>query len=259
MITCYALLRKGERNLYLSPYLQTEKTSLWDPEEAVVLKSSGMLTKSQKDEASYALYAAIDFSVDRWIQDKQYVPRLLVSSLVFMVVYFFMSLVIRDPIPMVDELLISSGLTIFSWIALAKRDTRSSLAIKRRYELKASAGSPDFLQDEGLFALESYLEDSSQLDRLDLCNSLCLSSKDPLAPLSYEQAPPWVEEVLLLLELHMKVNQKFLYRYYKKVCSLREGKRTSSKLSARLFHLSMQQKLDIPQLSLCVALREQMS
>ena len=259
MITCYTILRKGERNLYLSPYLQTEKTSLWDPEEAVVLKSSGMLTKAQKDEASYALYTAIDFSVDRWIQDKQYVPRLLVSALVFMVVYFFMSLVIRDPIPIVDELLISSGLTIFCWITLAKRDTRSSIAIKRRYELKASAGSPDFLQDEGLFALEIYLEEASQLDRLDLCNSLCLSSKEPLTPLSYEEAEPWGADVLLLLELQLRINQKLLYRYYKKICSIREDKRGSSKLSARLFHLSMQQKLDIPLLALCVALHEHMN
>ncbi|HKL57023.1 MAG TPA: hypothetical protein VJ854_01380, partial [Sphaerochaeta sp.] len=90
MITCYALLRKVGSNLYLSPYLKPEKTATLDADTPVALVSSGMLTKGQKDEASFALYSAIDFSVDRWIQDKQYIPRLLICSVVFMVTYFFM-------------------------------------------------------------------------------------------------------------------------------------------------------------------------
>jgi hypothetical protein len=71
----------------------------WKEDEEVVLKSSGMLTKNQKDEVTYALYAAIDFSVDRWIQNKQYVPRLLICALIFTASYFLLSLAIRDPIP----------------------------------------------------------------------------------------------------------------------------------------------------------------
>lgn len=42
----------------------------WKEDEEVVLKSSGMLTKNQKDEVTYALYSAIDFSVDRWIPEQ---------------------------------------------------------------------------------------------------------------------------------------------------------------------------------------------
>ncbi|MGH0052543.1 MAG: hypothetical protein ACQ5SW_04045, partial [Sphaerochaetaceae bacterium] len=83
MITCYLLQRQNSENLCLSPYLDVDRVARWGEEEQVVLKSSGMLTKSQQDEVSYALYAAIDFSVDRWIQNKQYIPRLLFSALVF--------------------------------------------------------------------------------------------------------------------------------------------------------------------------------
>ncbi len=257
MITCYALLRKIGSNLYLSPYLNTDKAAHLDADTPVVLKSSGMLTKGQKDEASYALYRAIDFSVDRWIQDKQYIPRLLVCAAVFMVTYFFMSLAIRDPIPMLDEMLVSTALTIFCWVALAKRDTRSSLALQRRYELKGKAGSTDYQEQEGLFALEAFLQDISALDMQDVSDNLCLVEKKGFELLTEEQKGPWAKEFLELLLLHLKVRQKNIYRMYHRVHSVRESQKPNLRLSQRLFHLSMQQKIDLPLLTLTVILSEQ--
>lgn len=257
MITCYALLRKIGQNLYLSPYLKTDKATLLDAETPVVLKSSGMLTKGQKDEASYALYSAIDFSVDRWIQDKQYIPRLLICAAVFMVTYFFMSLAIRDPIPMLDEMVVSTALTIFCWVTLAKRDTRSSLALQRRYELKGKAGSPDYQEQEGLFALEAFLQDISSLDMRDVCDNLCLVEKKDFVLLSEAQKGPWAKEFLGLLLLHLKVRQKGLYRMYARVRSVREAQKPNIRLAQRMFHLGMQQKLDLPLLTLAVILSEQ--
>jgi len=257
MITCYALLRKVGANLYLSPYLKPEKIASLASDTPVVLKSSGMLTKGQKDEASFALYRAIDFSVDRWIQDKQYIPRLLVCAAVFMVIYFFMSLAIRDPIPMVDEILVSTAFTIFCWIVLAKRDTRSSRAQQRRYELKAKAGSPDYQQQEGIFALESFLQDIAGLDMQDVSDNLCLVGEKGFELLSDEQKGPWAEEFLSLLLLHLKVRQKSLWRMAQRVRSVRAAQKPNLRLSQRLFHLSMQQKIDLPLLALTVILAEQ--
>ncbi len=259
MITCYALLRKVGSNLYLSPYLKTDRVSQMDSETPVVLKSSGMLTKGQKDEASYALYSAIDFYVDRWIQDKQYIPRLLICAVVFMVTYFFMSLAIRDPIPMLDEMLVSSGLTLFCWIALAKRDTRSSVARQRRYELKGQAGSPDYQQLESLFVLEAFLQDIASLDMQDVSDNLCLVGDKNFDLLTEEQRGPWAEEFLSLLLLHLKVRQKSLYRMYQRVRSVRESKKPNLRLAQRLFHLNMQQRLDLPLLALTVILAEQVN
>lgn len=257
MITCYALLRKVGSNLYLSPYLKPEKTATLDADTPVALVSSGMLTKGQKDEASFALYSAIDFSVDRWIQDKQYVPRLLISAVVFMVTYFFMSLAIRDPLPMIDEVLVSTGLTVVCWIALAKRDTRSSRALQRRYELKAKAGSPDYQVQEGIFALEAFLQDIESLDMQDVCDNLCLVEKKEFELLSEEQKGLWSQEFLELLLLHLKVRNRSLWRTVQRVHTVRESKKPNLRLSQRLFHLSIQQKLDLPLLSLCVVLLEQ--
>ena len=259
MITCYALLRKVGANLYLSPYLKTDKVTLLDADTPVVLKSSGMLTKNQKDEASFALYRAIDFSVDRWIQDKQYVPRLLICAVVFLVTYFFMSLAIRDPLPMIDEILVSSGLSIFCWVALARRDTRSSLALQRRYELKGKAGSPDYQEQEGIFALESFLQDVSNLDMQDLSDAICLVEKKEFTLLPEGQRGPWAEEFLELLLLHWKVRQKNLWRMVRRVRAVRESRKPNLRLSQRLFHLSMQQRIDLPLIALAVLLSEQVN
>ncbi len=257
MITCYALLRKSKANLYLSPYLKPEKVAALDADTPVVLKSSGMLTKAQKDEASFALYSAIDFSVDRWIQDKQYVPRLLICAAVFMVTYFFMSLAIRDPIPMLDEMLISTALTVFCWIALAKRDTRSSLAQRRRIALKAAAGSTDYQEQEGIFALEEFLQDIASLDLRDVSDNLCLVEKKSFAPLLTDSKAPWAEEVLALLLLQLKVRNKSLWRMVQRVRAVRQSQKPNLRLAQRIFHLSMQQKIDLPLLTLAVVLSEQ--
>lgn len=224
-----------------------------------MLKSSGMLTKNQRDEVSYALYAAIDFSVDRWIQNKQYIPRLLISAVVFTASYFFMSLAIRDPpLPMVDELLISGGLVVLSWNYLAKRDTRSSVAQRRRYELKLRCGGEREEEiDEQLFAVESFLDEVSSEDPLELCNSLALVSSQPLKPISYEGGSnETLKELGEMLARYLRIYNKSLYRMALKVHNQRMQRKKDERLAARLFHQSMQKRLDIGLLALLVSLME---
>jgi hypothetical protein len=256
MIICYLIGRAKRPDIVLSPYPKQDPATLWEEEEQVCLKSSGTLTKQQKDEATYALYASVDFAVDRWIQDKQYVPRLLVSALVFLAIYFFLSLVIRDPIPMVDELVASSLATVATWIYLSRRDTRSSLAAKRRYELKAKAGSPVYETEEGLLALEMFLDEVAQMDSLDLCEALCGQGTEKLPVLTMEDRPAWAREVLSLLLLDAGTFRKSLLGEFAKVKAARNGNGRHSSLPAHLFHLSTQGKLDAGLLALLVALDE---
>jgi len=43
-----------------------------------------------------------------------------ICALIFTASYFLLSLAIRDPIPMIDEIAISVGLTLLGWNALGK-------------------------------------------------------------------------------------------------------------------------------------------
>ncbi|NCC66326.1 MAG: hypothetical protein EOM15_16950 [Spirochaetia bacterium] len=256
MITCYYLQRQKRESLCLSPYLDVENANRLEEDEQVMLKASGMLTKNQRDEVSYSLYSAIDFSVDRWIQNKQYVPRLLISALVFTVSYFILSLAIRDPLPMVDELLISGGLAVFTWISLAKRDTRSSVAQRRRTALKIKSSEREEVIEEELFALEQYLDDLHNADALELCHSLCLVSTLPLKPLSYEGSSEVTKALAHLLDLHLRVRDKALHRTVLKIVQQRRQRKSDFRLAQHLFHLQMQQKLDLPLLAFSVLLLE---
>ena len=256
MITCYVLVRHQKSSLCLSPYLDAERMDDWKEDEEVVLKSSGMLTKNQKDEVTYALYAAIDFSVDRWIQNKQYVPRLLICALIFTASYFLLSLAIRDPIPMIDEIAISVGLTLLGWNALAKRDTRSSVAQRRRYELKVRASERQEVIDEQLFALEEYLDEAAKVDALSLCNSLCLVSSEPLLPFSFEGRLDELKDIFKLLFLHVRLNDKALLQMAQTVLRLRRQGKADSRLAAKLYHEHMQKRIDLALLSLLIVLDE---
>ena len=228
----------------------------WKEDEEVVLKSSGMLTKNQKDEVTYALYSAIDFSVDRWIQNKQYVPRLLLCAIIFTASYFLLSLGIRDPIPMVDEIVISAALTILGWTTLAKRDTRSSVAQRRRYELKVRSSELQEVMDQQLFALEEYLDEASKVDALSLCNALCLVSPEQIVSFSFEGQLDELTEITKLLFLYVRVNDKALLKTAQNLLNLRRQKRNNARLAARLFHQHMQRRVDLPLLSLLVTLAE---
>lgn len=256
MITTYILTRHQNKSLVLCPYLDTERLDVWKGDEDVVLKSSGMLTKNQQDEATVQLYSAIDFSVDRWVQNKQYIPRLLVSAVVFTIAYFILSLAIRDPIPMVDEILISTALTIFTWRSLARRDTRSSIAQRRRYELKLKASGRTEVIDESLFAFETFLDEASKADPMQLCKWLCNTGVD--SPISVKLAVEvdMLQEVSNLLFLSVRTYDKSLYRTAETLAQLRASGKSNDRLAAQLFHLNMQNRLDLGLLALVSVLFE---
>jgi len=256
LITCYLLARHQKSSLCLSPYLDAERMDDWKEDEEVVLKSSGMLTKNQKDEVTYALYSAIDFSVDRWIQNKQYVPRLLICALIFTASYFVLSLAIRDPLPMIDEIAISVGLTLLGWNVLAKRDTRSSVAQRKRYELKVRSSERKEVVDQHLFALEEYLDEAAKVDALSLCDSLCLVSPDQVVPFSFDGPLDELGEITKLLFLHMRLNEKALLQTFHAVARLRRQRRADSRLAAKLYHQHMQKRIDLALLSLLIVLDE---
>ncbi|HOE85382.1 MAG TPA: hypothetical protein PLK91_09235, partial [Sphaerochaeta sp.] len=173
MIVSYAIQRKSHALICLTPLSDPKTVETWSSDEEMVLKTSTLLTKRQNDEVTFSLYNTIDYSVDRWIQDKQYVPRLLVSAVVFTISYFIFSLAVRDPIPMIDELVISSILAIVTWRAIARRDSRSAVAQHRRHELKVRSSERQSVIVDELFALEEYLDTLESYDTFTLANALC--------------------------------------------------------------------------------------
>lgn len=82
------------------------------------------------------LYRLIETGVKEWISDTKFIPRFIISAAVFMGVYLFTSLVIRDPIPMVDETVVSLLSAAAAYFYISKRDQSSEKASGKRLELR---------------------------------------------------------------------------------------------------------------------------
>ncbi|WP_422481907.1 hypothetical protein [Pleomorphochaeta sp. DL1XJH-081] len=257
MHACFIIRRSKGEPLYLTPFVDPKRAGSWDPDEEIRWHASTGLTAHEKDDALFTLYTQIDRGVDRWIQDARYLPRLLISAGVFLVVYFFFSLAVRDPLPMIDELVIASGLAVGTAIWLSRRDKKSEMAMKRRLEQKQNASRSDFVIEEGISVYEDYLDTCSYLDTLDLADRLALVGDDgPLPELTLQelQDAPWIKQLHGVLLTHMQLRNKLLFSTYKQVMELHKVSGGSEALSARLVKLAMRGDLDLPLLALLVAI-----
>ena len=246
MIECYTFERYNKPALTLTPFL---KEGFDLTEEHVVLYASGMLNSQQKDQATYSLFSQIDFAVDRWIQDKRYIPRLLISAFVFMMSYLFFSLVVRDPVPMIDELIISTALTIGVWITLARRDTRSLLAQENRQRLKMIATKRTEEINEDLFAIEAYLDSMAKSDARVLAHQIASTSVEPLVTkLSAQEKAT----LLQLLERYGSIYEKATIRWV----PILERRGSKKDHSSKLYIQSSQGSVDLSFLALYTALKQ---
>src|SRR5690554_154615 len=128
MKSCYILRRNREPSLHITPFSNPKSSESWLEDEPIRWHASTGLTAKEHDDALYSLYEEIDKGVDLWILEARYVPRLLISALVFLFLYFFFSLAVRDPIPVIDEFLIGFAGALFTWKGMSKRDKKGELA-----------------------------------------------------------------------------------------------------------------------------------
>ncbi len=247
MANCFIIRRRRGNALYLTPFNDVQTSASWSEDEPVKWFASTGLTTGEKDDALFLLYGQIDRGVDRWIQDKRYIPRLLISAAVFLVLYFFFSLAVRDPIPVIDEFLISLAGAIGIATLLTKKDKKSDLAMKKRLLLKQNGSRGTYEVLEELTIYEEYLNKCSSIETLELADRLC--SKDDLPQLELSKVDFATEFKNLLLK-EIELNDRALYKEY---LHLIVGKIDNS-YSARLVKLAMQKQLDLPLLALMLVI-----
>ncbi len=251
----YALVRRGRPILCLTPLLDPQVVAHADEEAEHTLRTSTMLSRQQADEVTFNLYNFIDFSVDRWIQDRFYVPRLLLSALVFTVSYFIFSLAVRDPIPMIDELIISTVLAIITWRSVAKRDRRSSLAQHRRQRLKVQASERRSEIVDELFGIEEFLDELAGRDYYTLSYSLCGVGEGKAVNFTHSVEQEMIDEMSELLPLVLRTSYKEVLRYRDQINALKGGSiKKRERLGNRLYQAAQKGEVDLPLLALALGL-----
>ena len=135
-IYLFHIFRKDGTSLFLTPFTSPDKL-VSALEHSEVQGRYGMeprveaLTMFRNE-----LYRQIEVGVKNWLSDARFVPKFLISALVFVVIYFFMSFVIRDPLPVIDEIAIGLAAAVVAFLLLGRRDMNSKVATKKRLDMR---------------------------------------------------------------------------------------------------------------------------
>jgi hypothetical protein len=157
-IHIFHLYRKGGDSLFLHPF-ESKKQLIPTLEQATIVGHYGeeprveSLTLFRNE-----LYRMIETEVKNWVADAKFIPRFLMSSGIFLVTYMFLSFVVRDPLPMLDEIAISLALSVGAYVLLGRRDLQSEQALKKRIALRTKVDGIVFTESQFVHALEELLQ-----------------------------------------------------------------------------------------------------
>ncbi|RKX80036.1 MAG: hypothetical protein DRP87_00945 [Spirochaetes bacterium] len=156
-ITIFHLYRKNGSSLFLHPFNSSEKLI----EILEKYNVEGKYGREPRVESltlfRNELYRMIEESVKRWVAEIRFIPKFLISSATFLISYLLLSLTVRDPMPMLDEIAISLGAAVFIYIYIGKRDKRSNISVKKRMELRNKVDSIVFFDSNFVKKVEELL------------------------------------------------------------------------------------------------------
>ncbi|SIP97967.1 hypothetical protein SAMN05920897_10273 [Alkalispirochaeta americana] len=144
------------------------------------------------------LYRKIEEDVRDWINEKRFIPRFLIASGAFLVVFFFLALVVHTPIPLVDELLGSTAAGVITFLAVGRQFERSRSASRRRLSLRAKIDGVVFQEDPFVQRLELVVR---RLERSEPTLDSVIGGED--TRLLWEEHPDHAARVVELLRLQI--------------------------------------------------------
>jgi hypothetical protein len=103
------------------------------------------------------LYRLIETEVKNWVAEIRFIPRFLLSAGIFLLTYLALSFIVRDPLPVLDELAIAIAVSVVSYVLLGRKDLRSDLALKKRIALRAKVDNIRFEETEFIKKIERNL------------------------------------------------------------------------------------------------------
>ena len=100
----------------------------------------------------------IDLAIRAWFNDSKFILHFILATGIFLLSFYFLSYVIRDPLPLVDEIVLSFLLALLGWHRLANQDVQSEKALLKKQELTDYLNRIPFESVEFLKQVELYLE-----------------------------------------------------------------------------------------------------
>ena len=144
------------------------------------------------------LYRTVDSAVRRWLSEKRFIPRFLVSAGAFVVAMFAMAYVLKGglPIPVIDELAISLAVSVAVYLAIGRKDLTSEMATTKRVALKHAIDRISFVPSSLVLRVEESLRRYESQNMGDLVSEVLDPVDEPLEESERKEAI----EFLRLLE-----------------------------------------------------------
>lgn len=233
-ITIFHLYRKNGASVFLHPFNNVQTLLNLDPNADITAKYGHeppieSITLFRND-----LYRLVEAAVKRWIYDVKFISRFLFSAAVFLPVYFFFTLIVKDPLPMLDEIVIGIGASVLMYYYLGKRMLKSVPARDKRIELRSQIDRIVFVHDFNVKRIEDALHDFESQDDIEILASLFDS--DASFPGEDEND---IRDLISCLE--RRFQSKELRRNEKRL-----SRRRNEKAVERFYRWAVNKNLDIP-------------
>ncbi len=139
------------------------------------------------------LYRIIEEGVNDWIGEKRFLPKFLVASGVFLFGYLFFTFVVRDPLPILDEIAIAIAGSIGVFFLMGRRDKQSDPAMKKRIALRTKVDRIVFESSRFVRKMEEVLSESEEESREELLLALADTHRENLNLEEKEEAKQFIQ------------------------------------------------------------------
>ena len=174
-LTIFHIYRKDGSSIFLHPFSEPGFILKLDDDYEIVGKCGHeprveSLTMFRND-----LYRLIESAVKSWISDIRFIPHFILSAVLFLIIYLTAAVVVRDPIPVIDELALALGGSIALFLFLTKKDQNSEKSSKKRLDLRLVMDKIVFEEDEFVKEVEEVLHYNESIDKSGLIDSISIS------------------------------------------------------------------------------------
>ncbi len=182
------------------------------------------------------LYRQVELGVRHWLDDLRFIPKFLIASGAFVAAYLFFSIVVRDPLPVIDEVVLGLLAAVASFVLIGRRDRASQRAAKKRVDLRQVVDRIAFRESQFVKTVEDALHSAEGQSVEQVVRRIVepLGQGPQQSPEAEGEAQAEAAQFVHLLE------QRFDFR---KLEREKPGRRAGGREAARLLSL---RKLDLP-------------
>lgn len=114
--------------------------------------------ESQRDALKRQLYFIADQTAEKEFQEGDYLWRSICTFFCFLILFFLMSYVVRDPIPLIDEIALSLAGSLLFNLWFRKKRARGQRLEMMKLEMRSNVDSVAFSEQETVRNMELYLQ-----------------------------------------------------------------------------------------------------